>query len=283
MQRGSKMGKIIQKTILITGCSSGIGYESAIYLKQQGYKVFTTARKQSDIKRLQEEGFFCNYLDYTKPESITDTLNAVLKLTNNKLDAIFNNGAYGQPGALEDISRKALQEQFSANVFGWHQLIQEILPIMRKQGYGKIIQNSSVLGLVALKNRGSYVASKYAIEGLSDTLRLELANTNIHIVLIEPGPIESNFRKNAYNAFMQNIDINNSSYQDLYKKQIQRFNSQKKDPFTLPSNAISKKLLKILQSKNPKPRYFVTTPTYIFAFLKRVLPDRLMDIILNKF
>jgi len=271
------------KTILITGCSSGIGYDSAIYLQKMGYKVFTTARKKSDIQKLQEEGFFCSYLDYTQPKSITDTIKSVLKQTDNKLDAVFNNGAYGQAGALEDISRSVLEQQFSANVFGWHQLIQEILPIMRKQGYGKIIQNSSVLGFIALKNRGSYIASKYAIEGLSDTLRLELSGTNIHIVLIEPGPIESNFRQNAYNAFMENIDIQNSFHQDLYKKQIKRFNSQKKDHFALPSNAVSKKLLQILKVKNPKARYYVTFPTYMFAFLKTFLPDKIMDIILRKF
>jgi short-subunit dehydrogenase len=270
------------KTILITGCSSGIGYNSAKTLQERGYEVYTTARKKEDIQRLQDEGFFCTYLDYDDKKSITNTIKEVLNKTNSKLDAVFNNGAYGQPGALEDISREVLEQQFSTNVFGWHQMIQEILPIMRKQGYGRIIQNSSVLGLIALKNRGCYVASKYAIEGLSDTLRLELKNTNIHISLIEPGPIVSKFRENAYKKFIENIDIENSFNKDIYEKQIKRFNSNKNDPFTLNEEAVTKQLIKALESKNPKARYFVTFPTYLFAYTKRLLPDFLMDKILSR-
>lgn len=284
MQRYSSMDLTgNKKTILTTGCSSGIGLDSAISLRETGYRVFTTARKKEDIANLQEQGFDCYYLDYSDPISITNTLESVLRETDGRLDALFNNGAYGQPGALEDISRQVLQEQFDANVFGWHQLTIETIAVMRKQGYGKIIYNSSVLGFVSLKNRGAYVASKYAIEGLCDTLRLELYGSNIHIVLIEPGPIESNFRINAAKKFKQNIDIENSYHKKLYDKQLKRFNTTDKDPFTLSSNAVSKKLIIALNAKKPKARYFVTTPTYIFAILKRLLSDKFMDAILKLF
>lgn len=271
------------KTVLITGASTGIGYHAAKTLKTAGYRVFATARKSEDVAALTAQGFESVQLDLSSTESITAAVSYVIQLTGGKIDVLFNNGAYGQPGAVEDLPTNALRQQFEANVFGWHELTTQIIPLMRANGRGRIIQNSSVLGLVAMKYRGAYNASKFAIEGLTDTLRLELLNSPIKVALIEPGPIESQFRANALAAFKANIDIENSEHRDDYQQQITRL--AKKDvtnKFTLGPEAVSKVLIHAIESNNPKVRYYVTFPTYLFALLKRFLPFRVLDKILAK-
>jgi len=271
------------KSILITGCSTGIGLCVAQGLKQRGYRVFATVRKSSDISKLEAIGLESLQLDLDDSHSIKSAVNEVLKRTNGKLDALFNNGAYGQAGALEDISRDVLRQQLETNVLGWHELTNLVLPVMLKQGYGRIIQNSSVLGFIALKFRGAYSASKYAIEGLSDTLRLELIGTNVFISLIEPGPIESQFRANSFAAYKENIDKEKSRFKKDYEATEQRLGKKGAAvPFTLPPEAVLKRVIHALESKKPKPRYYVTTPTYIFGYLKRFLPIRLLDKLFNK-
>jgi NAD(P)-dependent dehydrogenase (short-subunit alcohol dehydrogenase family) len=271
------------KSILITGCSSGIGLCVAEGLKARGYRVFATARKETDAQQLRADGFESLRLDLADSDSITAAVNEILARTHGTLDALFNNGAYGQPGAVEDLSRDALRAQFETNLFGWHELTNQILPVMRRQGHGRIIQNSSVLGFVALRYRGAYNASKYALEGLSDTLRLELAGTDIHVSLIEPGPITSRFRENAFKAYQKNIDPDNSVHRDKYLAMEARLKTEGPVvPFTLPPEAVLKKVIHALESRRPKARYYVTFPTYLFGFLKRVLSTRLLDKILNK-
>ncbi|MCK5387583.1 MAG: SDR family NAD(P)-dependent oxidoreductase, partial [Gammaproteobacteria bacterium] len=206
-----------KKSILITGCSSGIGLCVAQALQQRGYRVFATARKKDDVKKLIALGLESFQLDLDDSTSIKSAFNAIIEKTNGTLDALFNNGAYGQAGAVEDLSRDVLRQQFETNVFGWHELTNLALPVMLKQGHGRIIQNSSVLGIIALKLRGAYTASKYAIEGLSDTLRQELMGTNIYVSLIEPGPIESQFRANSFAAYKKNIDKENSRFKTEYE------------------------------------------------------------------
>jgi short-subunit dehydrogenase len=268
------------KNILITGCSTGIGYETALYLKKQGYRVFATARKFKDVEMLKNLGFESFYLDVTNPQSIKNTLNEIMKQTNYKLDVVFNNAGYGQAGALEDISTDILKKQFETNVFGLHELTIQTLKIMKSQGYGTIIQHSSVLGLVSLKLRGAYNASKYAIEGLTDTLRLELKNTNINITLLNTGPVSSDFRKNGHKQLKQNIDIDNSRFKDDYYKSL---NSKKSTvPFNLKAIEVSYVIENIIKSKNIKPRYYITKATYILGFLKRILPTSWLDKILIK-
>ena len=271
------------RDILITGCSSGIGLCVAIGLKQRGYRVFTSARKITDVERLQSMGFESLQLDLDDSESIKTAVTTVLQATNNRLYALFNNGAYGQAGAVEDLSRQTLRAQFETNLFGWHELTNLILPVMRQQGHGRIIQNSSVLGLVALKFRGAYNASKFAIEGLTDTLRLELDGSGIYVSLIEPGPIESCFRANSLKYFKQNIDIESSYFKTDYLKTLARL--EKKGPaapFTLPPEAVLKKVIHALESSKPRPRYYVTFPTYLFGYLRRVLSSRWLDHLLKK-
>ena len=272
-----------KKTILITGCSSGIGLCVARGLSSRGYRVFATARKDADVEALNKEGLESLLLDLDDPHSITAAVEEILTRTNGRLDALFNNGAYGQPGAVEDLSRDVLRAQFETNLFGWHQLTNLVLPVMRSQGHGRIIHNSSVLGFVALRYRGAYNASKYALEGLADTLRLELAGTDIHVSLIEPGPITSRFRENAFAAYKRNIEPDGSAHREKYMQMEQRLTTKGPAvPFTLPAEAVLKKVIKALESPRPKARYYVTFPTYLFAFLKRVLTDRALDRILGR-
>lgn len=274
------------KTILVTGCSSGIGYYCAKELQKSGYQVFATTRNDTDVTRLQKEGLNAYRLDLGESKSIDDALKWVLKQTNGNLDALFNNGAYGQPGAVEDLSRDVLRQQFETNLFGTHELTSKAIRIMRNQGHGRIIQNSSVLGLITLKYRGAYNASKFALEGLTDTLRQELHGSNIFVSLIEPGPIESLFRQNAHKAFKQNITIEGSAHQQVYEAVERRLAKQqterKKDPFTLGPEAVLKPLIHALESQKPKARYYVTFPTWLFAALKRILPNIVLDWILMK-
>ncbi|MDH5179633.1 MAG: SDR family oxidoreductase [Gammaproteobacteria bacterium] len=270
------------KSILITGCSTGIGLCVAKGLSARGYRVFATARKPEDVTGLRELGLESLQLDLDDSKSIKAAVETVLQQTGGTLDALFNNGAYGQPGAIEDLTRDSLREQFETNLFGWLELTNLILPIMRQQGHGRIIQNSSVLGLVCMPYRGAYNASKFALEGLTDTLRLELAGTNIHISLIEPGPIESRFRANAFKAYQRNVNKDSSPHRDRYIAMENRLQKQgPAAPFTLPPEAVLHKVIHALESKRPKIRYYVTFPTWLFATLKRVLPVFLLDKILR--
>ena len=276
MDKHSKM-----KSVLITGSSSGIGLCIAKGLKEKGYRVFASARSRDDVKNLQNLGFESLLLDLSSSESINAAVFKLYEMTDN-IYALINNGAYGQAGALEDISRDALDIQFQSNVFGWHELTNLILPRMRNVNAGRIIYISSVLGFVAMPFRGPYVASKFAIEGLIGTLRLEFSDTNIKFSSIQPGPIESKFRENAYLAFKKNVDISNSHYQDQYKIMIKRLQSGKNVKFTLPPEAVLKNAIHALESSNPKNYYRVTFPTKLFALLGNILPSRWMDYILNK-
>ena len=272
-----------KKSILITGCSSGIGLRCAEILTERGWRVFATTRRIEDVVFLREQGFDSVQLDLDSSESIQTALNTTFQQTGGTLDALFNNGAYGQPGAVEDLSRDTLRRQFETNLFGTAELTNAVIPIMRRQEYGRIVFNSSVLGFVVMPYRGAYNASKFALEGLADTLRLELAGSGIHISLIQPGPIESSFRKNAYIAFKQNINPENSYHKANYEAMERRLKKPgPAAPFTLPADAVAEKLIHFLESRRPKTRYPVTFPTHLFAILRRILPDRWLDKLLIK-
>ncbi|MEI2772796.1 MAG: SDR family oxidoreductase [Candidatus Competibacter sp.] len=271
------------KTILITGCSTGIGYCVAHGLKVLGWRVFATARQPADVQRLQAEGLESLPLDLRDSESIRTAVAAILAQTDGQLEALFNNGAYGQAGAVEDLSREALREQFETNVFGMQELTNQIVPIMRRQGGGRILYTSSVLGLVAFPYRGAYVASKFALEGLADTLRLELAGTGIHVCLIEPGPILSKFRDNAHVAYRRYIQAETSLHREQYAAiEARLLKKGPAAPFTLPPEAVLKRVIHALESRRPRARYYVTVPTYLFAALRRLLPTRALDAVLRR-
>ena len=267
----------MKPSILITGCSSGIGRYCAEQLHSAGYQVIASCRKADDVSELKKLGLSCVQLDVTDEASIRAAIEETLTLTNGNLDLLFNNAAYGQGGAIEDLPTGALRAQFETNLFGLHELTRSVIPIMIKQGYGKIVQNSSVLGLVAMKYRGAYVASKFALEGYTDALRLELTDTNIAVSLIEPGPIESRFRANSLNVVKNTIDTANSRHAESYQKTLARLASEENGAFTLGPEAVLKPLLSIINSPSPKPRYYVTKPTYVLGFLRRLLPSKMLD------
>jgi len=270
-----------QRSILITGCSSGIGLGCALGLAQRGWQVIASARQTADVERLKARGLQAVQLDLSDSDSIAAGLQDALALTGQRLDALFNNGAYGQPGAVEDLTRETLRAQFETNLFGWHDLTRRVIPLMRTQGQGRILQNSSVLGFAALPFRGAYVASKFALEGLTDCLRLELRGSGIEVILIEPGPILSRFRDNAYRAYQRHIDPSTSPYRETYQRMEERLRKEgAAQPFTLPPEAVLRKLLRALESPHPKPRYYVTFPTHLLGTLRRLLPSRAMDWVL---
>ena len=268
------------RTVLITGCSSGIGLCLAYGLRKEGYHVFATVRKEEDRIKLKNLGFDAFLLDLASSKSIKAAIYEIYQTTDN-LYALINNGAYGQAGALEDISREALEKQFQANVFGWHELTNLVLPSMKARNMGRIVYISSVLGFVAMPFRGPYVASKFAIEGLVDTLRLELKETEIKLSLIQPGPIETKFRQNALLTFKENVDSSNSDYKTEYKTMIKRLSSDRNAQFTLSPESVLRCVLHALESKAPKNHYRVTFPTKLFGILCRILPSSWMDHILS--
>jgi len=271
------------RSILITGCSSGIGHCCAHGLAGRGWRVFATARKAEDVARLQEEGLEALRLDLDEPDSIAAALDEILERTGGTLDALFNNAAYGQPGAVEDLSREVLRAQFETNLFGTHDLTRRVIPVMRRQGFGRIVQDSSVLGLVSLPFRGAYNASKHALEGLTDTLRLELHGSGIQVSLIEPGPVLSRFRANSMAKYRENIDVEASHFRDTYRRMEKRLTKQgPAAPFTLPPEAVLAKLVHAVESPRPRARYYVTFPTHLFGTLKRLLTSRGLDRVLRR-
>lgn len=273
----------LPKTVLITGCSSGIGYATAVELKNRGHKVIASARKAEDVARLQQEGFTTIQLDLADSKSILKAVNKALELADNKIDVLFNNSGFGQPGAVEDLSREVLRFQFETNVFGTHELTNLLIPVMRKQGHGRIIYNSSVLGLVAMTYRGAYNASKFALEGLADTLRLELHGSSISVSLIESGPILTHFRQNSFTLYKKNIATETSFHKAIYARMEERLQKEGAAvPFTLPAKAVADKVVHAVESDCPKIRYYVTFPTYLFAFLKRILPTSWLDNLLRR-
>jgi NAD(P)-dependent dehydrogenase (short-subunit alcohol dehydrogenase family) len=271
------------RTILITGCSSGIGHHVAHALNDRGWRVFATCRKEADCQRLRDEGLESLHLDYEEANSIGVTFDEVMEKTGGRLDALFNNGAYAIPGAAEDLPTEALRQIFEANFFGWHTLTRRAIPVMRKQGHGRIVMNSSVLGLAALRMRTAYVSTKFALEGYTDTLRLELDSTPINVILLEPGPIRTNIRINAQAHYKRWIDNENSVWAKAYREVLEPrlfAVDPPPDAFELSCEATTKKLIHALEHPRPRARYYVTTPTYMIGTLKRLLPTRMLDRVL---
>ena len=270
------------KSILITGCSSGIGLATAKFLSRNGWDVYATCRKIKDVKKLNNLGIRCFQLDYTSEKSIDQALQEILKQTSGSLSAIFNNGAFALPGALEDIPSNGMKEIFEANFFGWHYLIKKVLPVMRAQGFGRIIQCSSILGFITLAYRGPYNSTKWALEAYSDTLRLELEGTGIKIISIRPGPINTLIRKNSIINFNKWVDWKNSKLKKLYEEKLipslvnDNENNQFNNFFELQGEDVAKVVLVSLETKNPKLIYNVTIPTKFMGFMIRFLSKKLL-------
>ena len=275
------MNASASRSILITGCSSGIGYAAAVTLRERGWRVFATCRKEADCARLKSEGFESFRIDYELPETIASGAEEALQRTGGNLDALYNNGAYAIPGAVEDLPVEALRILFEANFFGWHDLTRRVLPAMRRQGKGRIVQCSSVLGFVGLPMRGAYVATKFALEGLSHTLRQELRDTGIHVSLIEPGPIATKFAMNCKPHFLNWIDRENTPWREAYVQLLRRLEGKlPPSPATLPAGAVVAKLVHALESPRPHPRYYVTRSTYLAGYAQRLFSTRWLDTVL---
>lgn len=267
-----------QKTIFISGCSTGIGHDAALSLARRGHRVIASCRKEEDVSKLIELGLEVVKMDVNDEQSIVSAFSEVLEKTAGHLDVLINNAGYGQAGALEDIPRDALREQFETNVFGLMSLTKLAIPVMRKQGQGRIINISSVLGLISMPFRGAYNASKYAVEGLSDTLRLELKPSGIKVICIEPGPIASRFRDNVIDNSLKKIDQNNSHFRQQYHRMLNGYREQKEDSiFTKGTDAVIVKLIHAIEAQNPKAKYPVTIPAYLFVMLKRILTVKMLD------
>ncbi|MEJ8307426.1 SDR family oxidoreductase [Agrobacterium larrymoorei] len=270
--------------IIITGCSTGIGAYCAGALHRDGWRVFATVRRVEDMAPLEAQGIEALIMDYTRPESIAALVSEVAARTGGRIDALFNNGAYGQAGAVEDVSVAVLRQQFETNVFGWHDLTCRVIPFMRRQGQGRIVHCSSILGLVPYRYRGAYNASKFALEGLGITLRMELEGSGIHVSLIEPGPIASNFTSTALKHIKANIDVENSVHAQEYRRQLARLDGRGPvNKHKLGPEAVYRELQHALTARRPKPHYVITTPAKQGVLLKRLLPASLFYRLLRKF
>lgn len=272
------------KSIFITGCSSGIGLCAAETLHKKGYRVFATVRKEEDAEKLRAQGIETLIMDVDNPTSIQQALTSVLAKTGGTLDFLFNNAGFAVPAAVEDLTHDMLQKQFETNVFGPTILTNLVIPVMRKQGHGRIIQNTSILGVITMPYRGAYNASKFALEALTSTLRQELRGVNIQVSIIAPGPVKTKFRDNAYKSY-RNVLLNKDSvhktvYQNMEKHFATESDGEKK--VTASPEAVVEKLLHVLESPTPKARYYVGTPAHVFAFLRRILPDKGLDWVIAK-
>ncbi len=274
-----------QRTILITGCSSGIGLAAAYALRDRGWKVFAATRNIEDCARLQAEGFDSPLIDYCDADTITSGLQEVLTITGGTLDALYNNGARGLPGALEDVPTEGFRDLIESNLLGWHELTRQIIPVMRAQGHGRIVNCSSVLGYVSMRYRGAYVTTKYALEGWSDSLRIELRDSPIHVTLLQPGPITSDLRQNNAAQFFRWINWESSVFEQDYRSGlVARFSKQSTglDPFELPAEAVCRKLIRALDAPRPRARYRITTPAHVMYALRRIFPTRVLDWVISK-
>lgn len=268
----------MNKSILITGCSTGIGLSSAQILQKRGYRVFASARKTADVEKLKGLGLESLQLDVADSTSIHQAFHQVLEKTGGTLDALFNNAGFAIPGAVEDLTRDMMREQFETNVFGAMELTNLAIPVMRQQGHGRIIQNTSLLGIVTMPFRGNYNASKFALEGFSSTLRQELRKTAIHVSIIAPGPIKTQFRENAYQhsqALLTKDTLHKANY--LQMEKMITSPSASEAFFNLPPDAVVKKLIHALESKSPKAHYYIGFPAHLLIHLHSVLPDKAFD------
>lgn len=272
------------RSILITGCSTGIGRVCAMRLQASGYRVFASARSPADLQALDRLALEPVYLDNADERSIRAAVQVVLSRTDGRLDAVFCNAGYGQPGAIEDLPIEAWRRQFEVNLFGTVALIRCVLPPMRAAGRGRILINSSVLGFAAMPYRGAYNASKFALEGMADTLRHELHGTGIQVSLLQPGPIETRFRATARAMFHRAVaEPQASPHRDSYRRMEARLDRPGgSGRFTLPAEALVRPVLHALESPRPRARYRITLPTRVFAVFKRWLPDAALDAILRR-
>ncbi len=274
-----KIPAVQDKSVLITGCSTGIGAATSQVMRERGWRVIPTARKKEDLDKLRADGFSPVHLELADAGSVAKCVEETLQLTGGKLGGLVNNAGFAQTGAVEDLSREVLRQQFEVNLLGMQDLTNRLIPMFRKQGWGRIVNISSVLGRVSLPFMGSYCATKFAMEALSNAMRVELHGSGIGVMIIVPGAIISEFRHNAAARAQESLDLERGRHGKYYEKEIQRRIRQQKKPdaFTKPPEAVAKKIVHALESTSPKRRYCVTIPAYLGAFASRFLPDWMFD------
>lgn len=272
------------RTILITGCSSGIGLDAARTLRTRGWRVLATCRQEADAARLRSEGMESFALDHADEDSVARGAAEAMDRTGGRLDALFANGAHALPGFVEDLPRGGLRAIFEANLFGVHDLGRRLIPALRASGDGRLVNCSSVLGFAALPLRGAYVATKFAMEGLTDSLRLEMRGQPLRVILIEPGPITTRIRQNSIPHFERWIDVEGSARRAEYEALRDRLYAPRArpDPGELPPAAVTRALIRATESPRPRARYRVTAPTHAAEAMRRLLPTRLRDAILSR-
>jgi NAD(P)-dependent dehydrogenase (short-subunit alcohol dehydrogenase family) len=272
------------RTVLITGCSSGIGWASAHYLKARGWHVLPTARRDEDLARLRTEGFDPIPLDLLDAKSVVDAAGIALERVDGKLGGLVNNAGYAQFGAVEDLSREALRRQFEANVFGMQELTNRLIPTLREQGSGRIVNVSSVYGRISAPLVGAYCASKYAMEALSDAMRIELRGSGVALSIIEPGPIVTEFRRNAASQSADHLELEGGRFGAKYARSFRRSQERngKPKPFSAPPEAVARRILHALTSRRPRRRYCVTLPAHAGAAMRRFAPDAVLDALLAR-
>jgi len=273
--------RVAKRSVLITGCSTGIGRAAARGLRERGWQVIPTARREDDVHALREEGFTPVFMDLADSRSVRNGFGAAMDLAGTGLGAVVNNAGFGQPGAVEDLSRDALRHQFEVNVFGLQELTSLCIPGFREQGFGRIVNISSVLGRIFLPFLGAYCASKHAVEILTDALRVELRGTGIGVSLIEPGPIATHFHETARGRLMEAMD-SSSRFSSAYEQHAAHVQpvERARDLFTLPPAAVERKIARALESRHPARRYCVTFPAYAGSFMRRFVPDAMLDVLL---
>lgn len=279
-----KAPPVREKVVLVTGASTGIGRATARMLRDAGWRVWPTARKPQDLDDLRREGFDPIALDVGDSSSVECAAEECLR--RGPLGALVNNAGYGQPGAVEDLTREALRRQFEVNVFGLQELTNRFIPIFRKQGFGRIVNVSSVVGWLTLPFLGAYAASKHALESLSDALRIELRGSGVAVSIIEPGPIETPFRKNAFEVGQATINVEKSFFREVYEAQARRSIAtqfRSRHPFTAPPEDVARSIRHALESRRPRRRYVVTFQARLGIWMARFAPAALTDAILAQF
>ncbi len=268
---------MMAQRVLITGSSSGIGRAACLGLRTRGWQVIAAARDPADVVRLQADGFAAVRIDHHDSTSIATGFAEAVDLAGGRIEALFNNAGHGMPGAAEDLPRGALEEVFSSNLFGLHEVTCHAIRHMRQHGGGRIVQHSSVVGFTPLPWRAAYVATKHALEGLTNTMRVELRGTGIHVAILNTGPVTSGFRDRSMAQFDRWIDVDASRHAEFYRAKWLARRTAGHDRFELGPEAVVRKLVHALESRRPRRRYYITLPAYVAAALTRVLPDAAQD------
>ena len=269
-----------EKVAVVTGASTGIGRATARMLKARGWRVFPTARSRTDLDLLRGEGFQPVELDLADPDSVEYAAKEVLELSQGMLGALVNNAGYGQPGALEDLSRSAVRKQFETNVIGTLDFTNRFIPVFRAQQRGRIVLVSSVVGRVVIPFLGAYSASKFALEAIGDGWRMELGPAGISVSVVEPGPIKTCFRKRVVSEAARGLEMRNSVFAKQYAKELsepERTYTRPTDVFQKPPEAVAQRIVHALESRWPRARYPVTGAAWLGDFAARFLPARIKD------